>query len=350
MGHLKHLSHLRHLSHVLGGGKGLDNSFSGQMNRASTNLQLWLRLNESSGTNANDSSSNNRDGTYSTTFGSTNPLLGLPGLTKGDVSTSANLVAADFNYITVPNFTTGYASYTILMKIRPLSANLGRRLISQRSGAGTWFDFYFDGSGFLTVYDGTSTQTISATPIVAGTNYIIFIRVSGTTLTVYMNGAAETPVTITANTSDPAEALSIGCLNNAVFNEFNGYIQDVAIWSRALSVAGEITPLTTASAKTAVTVTSVTRPAVGRALFNLSVSPYPSSANVSTYAPLEIDAGGLGYISPTVISAPMDFEYAVAPASTNAWRIATELPFASLSFEPTNLLYYLKMPSSGTVT
>jgi hypothetical protein len=80
--------------------------FATQM--ASYSWDSWLRLDESSGTNANDQTSNNRDGTYNGT-----PTFSATSLVDGDANAAVNFDATG-DFVTVPTLTHGATDFTVV--------------------------------------------------------------------------------------------------------------------------------------------------------------------------------------------------------------------------------------------
>ncbi|HUC01479.1 MAG TPA: LamG-like jellyroll fold domain-containing protein [Candidatus Paceibacterota bacterium] len=99
--------------------------------------------------------------------------------------------------------------------------------------AGGYYSVEFTG------YNG-SFQGVQVTGNVVPANtwtFLTFVFVQGTSLTAYVNGASQGVTAYPYVNALPATQLDVGANNNATFQEYNGYLDDVRVYDRALSAA-----------------------------------------------------------------------------------------------------------------
>jgi hypothetical protein len=195
---------------------------------------LYLRLNESSGTSAADSSGNGLTGTLFNT-----PTLGVAGGLTGCSSTAMTLAAASFEYITVADNALLDPGDTFTIKIRVKFTTL--------PGGGAFYDLVdkgtngyrvtVNGSGtvFL-VKGGGSTICSNASPqnMTTGVWYEIAITKAGSVFHVYINGVESTTSFGNQTIAGTATNLNIG-RNSGATSYLNGTIQELALYPTALS-------------------------------------------------------------------------------------------------------------------
>lgn len=194
----------------------------------------YWRLGEPSGTTAEDSSGNNRDGTYSGGF-----TLGVTGAVSGDT-------AADFNgstgVVTIANnaafqFTT---DCTVEAWVKPDAVSADAVITKGDNFSDPDYMLFLTlsgtGIGDLSFWNGTAWTTSAALPIVAGQWQHVAATFDGVTVRLFYNGQL-----IHSNATATTIQTSTGSLriaqqgSTAGSNNFDGSIDEVALYETALS-------------------------------------------------------------------------------------------------------------------
>ena len=208
---------------------------------ASSNLKLWLPLQEGSGTTNYDGSGNNNDGTISgATWVKAETEIAQVGLVRQnkpmvfdgsndevDCGTDTLAINGDLTVSCWFKSDGDYSQY--------------RTIIAQRNASvSTNYEIYLRTStGVIGFYDG-SVYDSSTTPTANIINHLMAV-VSGTGLTIYLNGSSIHTATISAPSSTSGEHFVIGNAYSKT-EQFDGNINEVAIWDEALT-ATEVTAL-----------------------------------------------------------------------------------------------------------
>jgi len=196
----------------------------------STNERLFLRFNESSGTTATDSSGN-----------------GLHGTAYGAVSWTAGKYgnSLDFNgsttYVEVPastNLEIG-TGLTISAWIRPDVLADHRGIVSKKA-TGTTAQYTYMAvimaNGRLGFYTPSSGWKYSNAGLISANEWAhVTWAWDGTNVTFYKNGAVDSAQTFVILNNYPAHTTQIGMWRNPTIYAFDGMIDDVKIYSKALS-------------------------------------------------------------------------------------------------------------------
>jgi hypothetical protein len=211
--------------------------------RTTTGLRAYWRLAETTGTTANDETTNNLDGTYENT-----PTLGTAGLLAGDSNRAVDLVRSSSERVTVADNTLlDPTNLTLEAWVRPdssLSSGQVRTIFAKTNSNGNDFSYSLDyrRSGFTTnqlVFsvttssntDYTVTQTLNS-----GTKYHIAATYNGSTMRIYVNGVqVGSGQSKTGNLRNSAQPLRIGSFWNQDY--WDGAIDEAAVYSTALSAA-----------------------------------------------------------------------------------------------------------------
>ena len=208
--------------------------------QATPNLAAYWKLAETSGTTAADSSGNSRNLTYT----------GSPSLVATTAVPSNTDEAVDFNGSTQYAIGGG-ASNTGLQGGNALSLEcwvvadaFGNRCPAGLFGSGTdkgyWINVTATGIGLWISTNG-SNQTLCewSTTINANTVYHIVGTFDGSNARIYINGVLRNTVAITGPvwTVATASAFAIGRLGALSSDYFDGRIDDVAVYNRALTLA-----------------------------------------------------------------------------------------------------------------
>ena len=206
-----------------------------------TNLVSYWELEEASGTRVDSHGSN--DLTDNNTVGSATGI-------QGD---GANIVRANTEYLSITDaaqtgldFGTGQ-DFTLQFWYKPSSV-VPFYAILKGDTAGVWYSL---GGGLATgqfsflVDDGSTIRTISGGSHSAGNWYHVVGVREGTTLTLYVNNSVigtdtNAAVDNDVSNSDPFYIGTFSAGNNT--RTPDGVIDEVAVWSRALSAA-EVTSL-----------------------------------------------------------------------------------------------------------
>jgi YD repeat-containing protein len=208
--------------------------------RTTTGLRAYWRFGETSGTSANDETTNNLDATFQNT-----PTLGATGLLTGDTnkatdfvrSSSGRATVADNTLLDPTNITLEAwvrvdstpafgSSYTILSKTNSSGNDFGYSLAYQRQGFNTQLEFAVS-TGTTTTYSVNQTLTV-------GTTYYVVATYDGTRMRLYLNGTQlGTGQAKTGNIRNSAQAAWIGSFNTS--DNWDGVIDEPAIYSTALS-------------------------------------------------------------------------------------------------------------------
>lgn len=197
------------------------------------NILAYWGLGEASGTRA-DATGNGNDLSPS----------GTPGNTTGVIGSGVQLVGASSQYLTRAKASlsagfTGYASHTLTFWMNsPTWTTTTYFIISHRNATGGAFSMTNSGGAGL-FYHYLSSAFSPITLSASGNNTTTFFAVGYNAATgkqfVSVNGGAltESSRTFTNNGGD----FSIGYDTSGGLAKFNGWIDEVGFWTRALSLA-----------------------------------------------------------------------------------------------------------------
>jgi PKD repeat protein len=209
--------------------------------RTTAGLRAYWRLAETTGTTAQDETTNNLDGTYENT-----PTLGTAGLLVGDTNKAVDLTRSSSERVTVADNTLlDPTNLTLEAWVRPdssLSFGQVRTIFAKSNSNGNDFSYSLDyrRSGLSTnqlVFsvttssntDYTVTQTLNS-----GTKYFIAATYDGSRMRIYVNGVQlGSGQAKTGNLRNSAQPLRIGSFWTSDF--WDGVIDDAAVYSTALS-------------------------------------------------------------------------------------------------------------------
>jgi len=93
--------------------------------------------------------------------------------------------------------------------------------------------FFTNGTGGIN-FNCKGTDVVISSSLSTNTWYYLTATISGTTLTAYINGSSIGSGTIGSGTAS-TNNLSLSCYADASGGYFQGYLDEVGIWSRALS-------------------------------------------------------------------------------------------------------------------
>lgn len=196
------------------------------------NLQAYYKLDESSG-NASDSSGN----------GNTATNVNSTAYSSGKINNGASLVAASSNHFTIADAASVRVvnGWTVSFWIKPTSLVNGY-VLNCRSGENGW-GIGTDTSGHILVYSGSGAfgNTTSTATMSTGTWYHVVVDFEGTSTKLYINGSLDSTLS-NANITNPNTTVYMGRKATSADTYQDGILDEVGIWSRALSGA-EVTSL-----------------------------------------------------------------------------------------------------------
>lgn len=214
-------------------------------------LVLYWRLGESSGTNADDATANNRDGTYEAVGTGAVPTLGQASLVASDTSNTA----ADFERVDASNGSRvrradeaalDVTNVTLECLIKPESqpgSGAFWTIASKTNASASTFVYGFDyrnAGGTMQfaigVNTGTFTERVVTQTFANATVYHVVGTYDGANLRTYVNGAeVGTGTAKTGNISNVTDPLTVGTFFTV--DPFDGVIDEFALYSAALSAA-----------------------------------------------------------------------------------------------------------------
>lgn len=221
---------------------------------------MYLRLGETSGTNANDETANNNDGTYTNSSGYT---LGEASLLSADPDKSVRLTRANTGYVWVADAATLDLGDTFTLeawiKLAALGQATNKAIVSKQNG-GYYMRITTADKISLVCSQNAVIATQTAALASTGPFHVVWTK-NGGTVVLYVNGVTEpftsvTPFTCTNN----AARLMVGADgtgNNVPTETFDGWIDEVAVYPTALSAARIAAHYTAATSAGAPAVTAL---------------------------------------------------------------------------------------------
>jgi titin len=272
----------------------------------------WYTLNDSSGsTSAADSSGNNNTLTTSgtVTFNRAGPIVPSPGDTGALFSSSALSGASGLGESSA--WSVGLWAKTSTSSSLPAAISI--------DVPGSWPDdlaILYIGenteNGGTRVYWNNASALTTNTSVVDGTWHYYVLELSGTTLSLYIDGSLAASSTVAPESFTPT-SLSLGATNDngSLVQNFNGSLSEVTVFNYPLS-STQIATLDTAG--------GVTPTALPGAPTAVAATPGSMQASVSWTAPSS--TGGSPITSYTVTSSPGGF---TCTATTTPTCIVTGL-------------------------
>lgn len=182
-----------------------------------------------------DASGNNYSGTG----------VGSPTFTSGKVGQALALSGAG-QYVTAATFSPSFETmpYSVSLWFKTTNTSAGNILSAGREGGCVTSPRVAVVGGRLEVDQNngcTSLAALSNTAIVANTWYHVVAVISGSSISLYVNGQLDKTVTGTANAGGPQGCLFIGAQQSdtcaGAYNFFAGAIDEVKIFNRALTAS-----------------------------------------------------------------------------------------------------------------
>jgi hypothetical protein len=188
----------------------------------------------------------------------------------------------------------------------------------------------------ITTYDGSAKNVTGNTVLANGNWYhVVFQRTSGTAGKIYVNGVDDTNVTSMTNPANTlTEGFRLASRESNTATNFNGRIDEVGIWSRALT-AGEVSQLWNGGAGSQYAFTNV-----GLALDSTTAANGASTATL-TFAHTCSGTNRILFVSATSNSG------VTVTGITYAGTAMTEIDSHTDGAGPTTYLYYLIAPAIG---
>jgi hypothetical protein len=208
-----------------------------------TNLVSYWKFDESSGNASDSNGSNTLTNTNTATFGA------------GKINNGTSLARVSSQYFTIADASqsgldiTGDMTIQAWVKPATLTAATYYPILTKFAASNVSYllRFYGDTLRMTTSSDGTAeTGNIIASSISTGSfiHIVMVYTASSGSVTAYINGSAQTPVTgFSTSIYNGTGALGVGALGaGADTNFFDGMVDEVGIWNRALTAA-EVTQL-----------------------------------------------------------------------------------------------------------
>ena len=203
--------------------------------------QVFLQLDESSGTTASDTSGNSRNGTYEGTYTLAATSLIRDGGAALDVN-NGGVVVADGAYLDVTSVTVG-----AWVVADTLTGTDNLRIIASRYSTGTPISYHWHMSAlgskafFRAWAGGAARDAMGATTLTTGVVYHVAATWDGSTARVYLNGALDGSSATSAQTLNTGDIpVRIGRLSNAGAGistyAWDGRVDGFALYGSALSV------------------------------------------------------------------------------------------------------------------
>jgi prepilin-type N-terminal cleavage/methylation domain-containing protein len=212
-----------------------------------TGLIGYWPMNEGSGSSTIDQGGNGNVGTWNGTPSGTNSTY----YTGGKVGSYAGDFNGTNDYVNVPDHPTNLP-FSLCAWIDPQSSPsqmvpIGYMSTSSAVGWDGWYIIFYPANWqFGTADNNTFTESLGAVPVVHAWQFVCGIVASTTSKLIYVNGVAGTVDSSSNTPSQTNQIIGIGAsVRFYIDNYFNGFIDDVRMYSRALSPA-EIMALYTA--------------------------------------------------------------------------------------------------------
>jgi YD repeat-containing protein len=218
------------------------NSLYRQTVLGTSGLRGFWRLGETSGTNANDESPNNRDGTYQNT-----PGLGATGLLAGDTDRAVDFNRSQSERVTIgDNSVFDPTTVSLEAWVRndsSLSGTTNRAIIAKSNSSQSdhaWSLEYRRSSGVnqlvFTVTTSSQTEYAVTQTLNTGTTYHIVATYDGSSMRIYVNGAqVGSGRSKTGSIRNSGQSLQLGAIGSS--DHWDGVLDETAVYGSALSAA-----------------------------------------------------------------------------------------------------------------
>lgn len=192
---------------------------------------LYWRLGEPSGTNANDVSGNNLDGTYHAS-----PTLGVTGALAGDADTAATFAAASSQYIeeATDSALLHLGAFTLECWVKIAGNPAADQFLMGRHRNIQWY-IHSNGKQSINFVFGNAPDSTSAIP--TGQWNHIAVTCDGTNTAFYLNGVADGTGTTGIAVDTGASNLAVARNNDTSDLYLDASLDEVAVYDNALSGA-----------------------------------------------------------------------------------------------------------------
>jgi hypothetical protein len=192
--------------------------------------QAYWRLNELSGTTANDSSGNNYNGTYS------NCTLAQTAAVRGDLLANCVYFNGTTSLVDCPS--QSVSNFSLELWAYALSSN--QCAVGQGNSGFTAFTYFLrvgtggnGGSGF---HSSAGYQQVTCPTITTSTWQHHVMTYDGTNLRFYLNGSlTDGPTAATGPPDSIANHTILGQVGDSSIEPYSGYLSEVAVYNFALS-------------------------------------------------------------------------------------------------------------------
>ena len=210
----------------------------------STNLKAYWKLDETSGNPADASGA-----------GNTLTNVGTATFSAGKINNGVNLVAASTQYLSILNsaqvglgFTSDF-SVSAWLKLTSLPVSNSYAIVTKDDQASSRsYMFYYNPNSTLTLYisaagntwDGSNTSSAAAISSLGVWFYVVVTYTASSKAVIfYCNGAqlGTTQTNIYGSVYNGSAPVQVGHLSAGTPSLFNGSMDEVGMWSRALTLA-----------------------------------------------------------------------------------------------------------------
>lgn len=190
---------------------------------------MYLRLGESSGTNANDETANNNDGTYQNT-----PTLGATGPLHNDANTAVTLNGST-QYITVADHATLDTADVMTVEFWLKTASVGVVRVADK---GTNAYVIKVDTGFMLLQkEGVASIAASTVAVNDDAWHHVAVAKNAATTNIYVDGVDRTGAVTDQTLASNATNLAVGSNPGGSADFFPGSVDEVAVYPTALTAA-----------------------------------------------------------------------------------------------------------------
>ena len=153
------------------------------------------------------------------------------------------------DYLTVPHssdFSIQGGDFTLEAWVRRAASGTLHYIMSKRAAsASNGWEWRINAANTLQFFHTAGSSVTSSGTVASGQWVHVAAVRSGSTVTLYIDGAGSGSATFTDGTENTADTLKIGC-DNALSNAFNGHMDDIRITKGVARYTSSFTPPTSA--------------------------------------------------------------------------------------------------------